>query len=301
MFASDGDGFGAVFDDPQDAVDAAVAAQRALAAEPWPDDLRLRVTDGTGDRDGRASATASYLGPVPNRAARIMAAAHGGQVLVGARTAALLDGADLVDLGDHRLPDLPRAERLFQVIVDGAPSQFPAPRATRRAPRQPADADHEPHRPRADPRRPRSSWCGPPAGDPHRRRRCRQDTSRRSRWARRSPTSTPTASGWSSSQRSPTPAAVPDAIATTLGITPQAGTPVVQTLADALSGRRALVVLDNCEHVVDAVAETVARAARADARRCACSRPRAKPSTFRVSNDGWCCRSPSTEASARPR
>ncbi len=57
-----------------------------------------------------------------------MAAAHGGQVLVGARTAALLDAADLVDLGDHRLPDLPRAERLFQVFVADAPSQFPAPR-----------------------------------------------------------------------------------------------------------------------------------------------------------------------------
>src|SRR4029079_16113752 len=52
------------------------------------------------------------------------------------------------------------------------------------------------------------------------------------------------------------PAAVPDAIATTLGITPQAGTPMVQTLAEALSGGRALVVLDNCEHVVDAAAST---------------------------------------------
>ena len=102
-------------------------AQRALAAETWPGDLRLLARMGleTGtarERDG------SYLGPVPNRAARIMAAAHGGQVLVGARTAALLDGAELVDLGDHRLPDLPRAERLFQVFVDGAPAQFPAPR-----------------------------------------------------------------------------------------------------------------------------------------------------------------------------
>ena len=127
VFASDGDGFGAVFAGPQDAVEAAVAAQQALAAETWPGDLRLRARMGleTGtarERDG------SYLGPVPNRAARIMAAAHGGQVLIGARTAALLDGVDLVDLGDHRLPDLPRAERLFQVIIDGAPAQFPAPR-----------------------------------------------------------------------------------------------------------------------------------------------------------------------------
>jgi class 3 adenylate cyclase len=82
VFASDGDGFGVVFEGPQDAVDAAVAAQRALAAEAWPDDMRLRArmgleTGGARERDG------GYLGPVPNRAARIMAAAHGGQVLVG--------------------------------------------------------------------------------------------------------------------------------------------------------------------------------------------------------------------------
>ena len=127
VFASDGDGFGAVFENPRDAVDAALAAQRAVADEPWPGDLRLLARMGleTGTARERAG---SYLGPVPHRAARIMAAAHGGQVLVGARTAALLDGADLVDLGDHRLPDLPRAERLFQVVIEGAPSQFPAPR-----------------------------------------------------------------------------------------------------------------------------------------------------------------------------
>src|SRR6476619_8345466 len=79
-------------------------------------------TGSARERDG------SYLGPVPNRAARIMAAAHGGQVLVGGRAATLLDAAELVDLGDHRLPDLPRAERLFQVVVAGAPAQFPSPR-----------------------------------------------------------------------------------------------------------------------------------------------------------------------------
>jgi class 3 adenylate cyclase len=90
VFASDGDGFGAVFDTPQDAVDAAVAAQAALAAETWPDDLRLRARMGleTGTARERAG---SYLGPVPNRAARIMAAAHG---LIKAPTEVPADGTD---------------------------------------------------------------------------------------------------------------------------------------------------------------------------------------------------------------
>jgi class 3 adenylate cyclase len=70
VFASSGDGFAAVFEHPDDAVDAAVAAQRALATETWPGDLRLRARMGleTGtarERDG------SFLGPVPNRAGRI--------------------------------------------------------------------------------------------------------------------------------------------------------------------------------------------------------------------------------------
>ena len=255
VFASDGDGFGAVFDDPRDAVDAAVAAQGALADETWPDDLRLRARMGLETGTARQR-NGSYLGPVPNRAARIMAAAHGGQVLVGAGTAALLDGAELVDLGDHRLPDLPRAERLFQVIVAGAPSQFAAPR-TRDA--------HRGNLPM-----PATSLIG--------RERILVDLMELVRDHR---LVTLTGVGgvgktrlsievgasladehpdgvWMVELASLTEAvAVPDAIATTLGITYNAGAPVIQTLVDALSGRRALVVLDNCEHVIAAVAETV--------------------------------------------
>ena len=255
VFASDGDGFGAVFDSPEDAVDAAVAAQEALAEETWPGDLRLRARMGleTGtarERDG------SYLGPVPNRAARIMAAAHGGQVLIGARTAALLNDTELVDLGDHRLPDLPRAERLFQVIVDGAPAQFPAPRTR--------DAQ------RGNLPMPATSLIG--------REQLLADLMELVR-ANRLVTLTGVGGvgktrlsvevGTSLADEHPDgvwmvelapltdPAAVPAAIATTLGVTPKAGTPLIQTLVESLSGRRVLVVLDNCEHVVDVVAETV--------------------------------------------
>ena len=255
VFSSSGDGFGAVFDHPDDAVGAAVAAQHALAAETWPEELWLRARMGleTGtarERDGR------FLGPVPTRAARIMAAAHGGQVLVGARAAALLDGADLVDLGDHRLPDLPRAERLFQVLVADAPVRFPAPR-TRDALRGNLPM-------------PATSLIG--------RERILGDLTELVRTQRLvtltgvggvGKTRLSIEVGASLVDEYPDgvwmvelapltdPAVVPGAIATALGVTPKAGTPVTQTLVDALSGRRALLVLDNCEHVVDVVADTV--------------------------------------------
>lgn len=256
VFTSSGDGFGAVFANPDDAVGAAVAAQRALAIETWPGDLRLRARMGleTGAarvRDG------SYLGPAPNRAARIMAAAHGGQVLVGARTAALLDGDELVDLGDHRLPDLPRAERLFQVFVSSeSPSRFPSPRTR--------DAH-------------RGNLPMPSAGLIGRERILDEVTALV--LAHRLVTLTGVGGVgktrlsievgatlvdhypdgvWMVELAALTDAAVvPDAIATTLGVTPKAGTTMTQAVVDALSGRRALLVLDNCEHVVGAVADAV--------------------------------------------
>ena len=107
----------------RDALDAALAAQGALAAEPWgaPGGLRVRMGLHTGDavvRDG------DYYGPATNRAARVMAAAHGGQVVVSHATEEIVrdtlpDDVALVDLGEHRLPDLARPERIFQVVAPG--------------------------------------------------------------------------------------------------------------------------------------------------------------------------------------
>jgi class 3 adenylate cyclase len=120
VFASGGDGFAAAFASASDAAAAAVDAQRELVAHRWPEDAHIKVRMGlhTGtahERDG------DYFGTVVNRAARIGAAGHGGQVLLSAATAELLadDEWSLVDLGEHHLKGLTRAEHLFQVRAEG--------------------------------------------------------------------------------------------------------------------------------------------------------------------------------------
>ena len=97
MFKHTGDGVCAAFASPRSAVDAAVAAQREL-------ELPVRMGIATGEAELRGS---DYFGAVLNRAARVMAAGHGGQVLLAEPTAGLLTGVDLVDLGSRRLRDLP--------------------------------------------------------------------------------------------------------------------------------------------------------------------------------------------------
>ena len=89
VFSHGGDGVGVAFQRAGDAVGAAVEAQRALLAETWPPGLELRVRMGlhTGEADERDG---DYFGPPLNRAARLMSAAHGGQILVSATTAEML-------------------------------------------------------------------------------------------------------------------------------------------------------------------------------------------------------------------
>jgi class 3 adenylate cyclase/streptogramin lyase len=124
-----GDSFFVVFRRAKDAVSAAVTAQRALTSHDWPHGAELRVRMGvhTGEP---AVGRGRYFGLGVHRAARIMATAHGGQVLVSQATRELIvddppTGAILVDLGEHQLPDFQQPERLYQVAADGLADEFP--------------------------------------------------------------------------------------------------------------------------------------------------------------------------------
>jgi predicted ATPase len=123
VFATGGDGFAVAFARAADALECAADAQRALQAE---DFVAVRIGLHTGEaveRDG------DYFGPTVNRAARLMAIAHGGQTLVSGATASIVTGFELADLGEHRLRDLSRPERVFQLRADGLRAEFPALRS----------------------------------------------------------------------------------------------------------------------------------------------------------------------------
>ena len=132
VFKTVGDAVCAVFPDAVDALGAALAGQRVLAAEIWPGSgpLQVRMALHSGVPEER---DADYFGPPLNRVARLLAAGYGGQILLSRATEQLVrdrlppEGA-LDDLGEHRLKDLSAPERIFQVVVPDLPSSFPPPR-----------------------------------------------------------------------------------------------------------------------------------------------------------------------------
>jgi ABC-type transport system substrate-binding protein/class 3 adenylate cyclase len=124
-----GDAFFVAFARARDAVAAAVAAQRALAAEHWPDGGTVRVRMGLHTGEPLVGGE-RYVGMGVHRGARIAAAGHGGQVLLSNTTRELVedelpDDVRLRDLGEHELKDLKRPEHLFQLEIAGLPSDFP--------------------------------------------------------------------------------------------------------------------------------------------------------------------------------
>ncbi|OBK38212.1 cyclase [Mycobacterium sp. 1245111.1] len=244
LFKHTGDGVCAAFASAQAAVDAAVAAQRELQ-------LPVRMGLATGEAELRDS---DYFGVVLNRAARVMATGHGGQILLADSTAALLSGVDLMDLGPRRLRDVPTPVGVFQVRAPGLATDFPPLRAL----------DTNP----GNLRRPASSLIG---------RGSELDELRTAVKAHRLVTLTGVGGVgktrlalevagrladefpdgvWLFELAAVTdPAAVPDAVAAVLGITQQPGMSVSESVAAALEGRMRLLVFDNCEHVRDAAAK----------------------------------------------
>ncbi|OBJ08092.1 cyclase [Mycobacterium sp. 1465703.0] len=246
MFKHTGDGVCAAFSSPRSAVAAAVAAQRAL-------ELPVRMGIATGEAELRDK---DYFGAVLNRAARVMAAGHGGQILLAESTAGLLSGVDLVDLGQRRLRDVPTPVGLFQVRAAGLQDEFPPLRVLQTSP--------------GNLRRAATSFIG---------RASELDEVQAAVKAHRLVTLTGVGGVgktrlaveaasrladefsdgvWLFELAAVTdPASVPDAVASVLGIAQRPEMSVSDSVAAALEGRLRLLIFDNCEHVRDVAADLI--------------------------------------------
>ena len=245
MFKHTGDGVCAAFSSPRSAVDAAVAAQRAL-------ELPVRMGIATGEAELRGD---DYFGAVLNRAARVMAAGHGGQILLDGTAADLLTGVDLLYLGSRRLRDIAKPASVFQVSADGLRKEFPSLRTLD---------------PAGNLRPPTTSFIGresevadvQAALKVHRLvtltgpggvGKTRLALEVASRLENEFP------DGAWVIELAPVidPAAVPEAVAAVLGITQQSGITLTDSIASALEGRTKLLVFDNCEHLLDSAADMI--------------------------------------------
>ena len=253
--STEGDSFFVAFPTPAGAVLAAVATQRGLAAGDWSDGAVVRVRMGVHTGEGVLGGD-SYVGIDVNRAARIAGAAHGGQILVSEATRALVEhvlpeGASLRDLGQHRLKDIAHPEHLYDLVIDGLPSDFPPPRTLDTRPNNlPLQL---------------TSFVGREA-----------EIAKVRRLLERTRLLTLTGPGGTGKTRlalqvaaeiltgyrdgaffvdlSPVtdPALVPSAVAGPLGVPEVAGRPVLEAVKDHLSTKELLLVVDNFEQVAEA-------------------------------------------------
>ena len=138
LFNHTGDGVCAAFASPSSAVDAAVAAQRAL-------ELPVRMGIATGEAE---AARGDYFGPVLNRAARVMAAGHGGQILLDGATAGLLSGVDLIRVGVTTIARYRQTGRHLPSPGRGIADRLPTAEDARCDARKSEASDHQFHRPR---------------------------------------------------------------------------------------------------------------------------------------------------------
>ena len=246
LFKHTGDGVCAAFSSASGAINAAVAAQGGL-------DLPVRMGIATGEVEQRDE---DYFGPALNRAARVMAVGHGRQILVSGSTAGLVSGFDLWDLGEHRLRDLSGVVQLFQVRGGGLVKEFPRLRTVDAVPGNlPMQT---------------TSFVGRHV-----------EVDELVGLVRTHRLVTLTGVGGVGKTRLAVqvaaelvpdfddgvwlvelagvsdPAAVPDAVAAALGLTPQPAMSITASIAQSLADRRALLVLDNCEHVLAAAADLI--------------------------------------------
>src|SRR5579871_984837 len=253
VFGTSGESFSAAFSTAADAAAAAIESQEQLR-----DDAAINFRVRMGLHTGEAiERDRSYFGSEVNRAARLMSLAHGGQVLVSDATEVLLrHRVPLRPLGEHRLRGLRGRMPVYQLVADGLPADFPALRSVDYF------AGNLPEQ--------FSSLVG------------REDTvAEVAEVARASRLITLSGVGGVGKTRLAIevgaevagefpdgvwmielasvgdPASVPAAVATVLGITPQGEAALIDTVAEALAGRRLLLVVDNCEHVLAAARSAI--------------------------------------------
>jgi predicted ATPase/class 3 adenylate cyclase len=264
-----GDGVHAHFDDPLAAIETIVEIQLALADPASTGGFPLKIRSGI--HAGAVTARDhDYYGTTVNRAARIMSSAHGGQILVSHAAADLVEGRvprgiELVDLGEVRLRDLTNPERLYQIAHPKLPRVFPALRSLEATP------NNLPQQ--------LTSLVG--------RERELAEVKRMLGTTRLLTLLGPGGIGktrialhvaaevmddhpdgvWFVDLAPLTDAQlVPQALASVLGVTEEAGRPVLEAIVKHLKDRRALVVLDNCEHVLHACAELASQLLRSAGR-----------------------------------
>jgi predicted ATPase/class 3 adenylate cyclase len=253
---TEGDSFFVAFSRPGDAVAAACAAQRALASHGWPDDGRIRVRMGmhTGEVE---VVDGGYVGLSVHLAARVASSAHGGQVLLTDATQLLVPDVDVVDHGAHRLKDIRRPVRIFQLVHPDLDAAFPPLRTLTTSPNNlpiPVDdfvgrttelasisAALDAHR--------LVTLTG--AGGSGKTRLALEVASGRAPGLR-------DGAWFSDLTVTRDPSEVDAVVSRTLGAVSRPEQSLREALVESVADRTMLVVLDNCEHVVDGAAALAA-------------------------------------------
>ncbi len=260
VFSTGGDGFAAAFQRAGDAAAAALEGQLGLAAEAWPDGVTIRVRMGlhTGEASERND---DYFGPALNRAARLMAAAHGGQVLSSSVTGSLISphlpgGAGLKDLGEHRLRDLSEPDHLFQLVDPRLQGDFPPLRSLDSYPGNlPVQATG------FIGRKKELVAVTKALGAARVVTLCGVGGVGKTRLALQAAAETvlvyPDGVWLAELAAVSDPDGVDESIASALGVQPRPGTPALKCVLDYIRGKQLLIVLDNCEHILGAVARFV--------------------------------------------